>query len=281
MPVGNLGAGGIVGECRGNGRGAVGTMSEAGDWSGASVGGLARCDGTGAAGASGAGVGPRAEFNRRGASEPSSSSSGGGGVGTFADLGDAAGGGCVGLLAGAGGAGVGFFADVGAATGAGVDVAAGGGCDGTFVEGASDVRTPGGAGVGVATAGGNGGGRAPGAAATGARGGNGGGAAGVFVRAATGTGGGCARPVPPITGPPKCFLPMISANGGADVSTSSSSSSSSIRARCRDAPGAPATTPCCRLRSRGDITSRVLASDHGSKIGVRKTWRRFCAAAAA
>lgn len=31
VPVGNLGAGGIVGECRGSGRGAVGTMSDAGD----------------------------------------------------------------------------------------------------------------------------------------------------------------------------------------------------------------------------------------------------------
>jgi len=146
-PVGNFGAGGIVGVRRGSGRGAVGTISEAGDCSGASVEGLARCDGTGGCGASGAGVGTRAEFNRRGASEPSSSSSlGGGGVGTFADIGGAAGGGCVGVLAGvgaaggggagvglladvgaAGGGGVGLLADVGAATGAGAGVAAGGG----------------------------------------------------------------------------------------------------------------------------------------------------------
>jgi len=42
VPVGNLGAGGIVGDLRAGGRGAVGTMSDGGVCSGASVGGLAR-----------------------------------------------------------------------------------------------------------------------------------------------------------------------------------------------------------------------------------------------
>lgn len=41
-PVGNLGAGGIVGDRRIAGRGAVGTMSDGGVCSGASVDGLAR-----------------------------------------------------------------------------------------------------------------------------------------------------------------------------------------------------------------------------------------------